>query len=149
MIGAIIAKRKARSAFDSLNRRDLASFLAGYSEDATYTYPGTVSVSGTHRGKEAIEAWWNKWAEQFPEVRFTVKNICVRNIFAFAGNNVLAVEWDMEYTNRQGTKGTNSGVTMVQARNSKIVNVQLYVRDAEGQKKGWGEDEGSESSGSA
>jgi ketosteroid isomerase-like protein len=145
MIGAIIAKRMARSAFDSLNRRDFASFLAGYSGDATYTYPGTLSVSGTHTGKEAIEAWWAKWVEQFPEARFTVKNVCVRDIFALTGSNVLAIEWDMEYTNRQGVSGANSGVTVVQARNGKTVSVQLYVLDAESQKKGWGEEEGSQS----
>ena len=56
MIGAMIGKRRVRSAFASLNRRDLPAFLANWAEDATFIFPGDVpGVSGKIEGKKAIE----------------------------------------------------------------------------------------------
>ncbi len=52
MIGAVIAKKKMRSAFAYLNRRDLPAFLANVTEDSTYIVPGNISVSGTIKGKK-------------------------------------------------------------------------------------------------
>jgi len=113
MIGALIAKRKVRSAFDSLNRRDLLKFLANWREDATFIFPGNISVSGKIEGKRAIVEWFQKYMEQFPQVNFILKSVSVQNIFALGGTNVVAVEWDINLTNREGRDFQNSGVTIV------------------------------------
>jgi len=68
MIGAIIAKRKARSSFDCLNRRELHAFLRDWADDATFVYPGNLSVSGTMEGKPAIDDWFQKFMTQFPDL---------------------------------------------------------------------------------
>ena len=43
MIGAIIAKKKARSGFDALSRHDIDAFLAHWAEDGIFIYPGNLS----------------------------------------------------------------------------------------------------------
>ena len=54
-IGASMAKKKARTAFTHFNNRDMTNFLSLWDEDASFTYPGEVSASGTAQGKEAIQ----------------------------------------------------------------------------------------------
>ena len=88
MIGAIIAKKKVRSAFANLQRRDLPAFLANVAEDSTFVVPGNISVSGTIKGKKQIEEWWGKFMEQCPKVNCALKNVYVKNIFAFFATNV-------------------------------------------------------------
>jgi len=80
MIGAIIGKREVRAAFDAFNKRDLSSFLSHWREDATFIYPGNLSISGRIEGKKAIEEFTKKYLERFPEWKVTLKNIFVKNI---------------------------------------------------------------------
>ena len=142
MIGAIIAKKKAHSGFASLNQRDLPTFLASWAENATFVYPGNLSVSGKTEGKKAIEEWFRKMMEQFPKVNFTLKNVFVQNIFDLIGTNVVAVEWDINLTNREGRDFQNSGVTIISIKNGKAISVSDYLFDAEAQKRAWGEEKG-------
>ena len=141
MIGAMIAKKKARSGFDSISRHDLDTFLSEWAEDATFVYPGNLSVSGETKGKQAIREWFRKFMEQFPVSNFSVKNICVQNIFAFGGTNVLAVEWDIKLKNRDGEEFQNSGVTVISLKGRKAVLVRDYIFDLEVAKRAWGEAE--------
>jgi len=140
MIGAVIARKKVRASFECLNQRDLNTFLHNWAEDATFIYPGDLSVSGTMEGKSAIHEWFQKMMDQFPEINFTVKNVCVKNILAFSGTNVLAVEWDVALTNRNGTEFQNSGVTMITLKKGKAVEVRDYLHLSEASKQAWGED---------
>ncbi|NIS61757.1 MAG: hypothetical protein GTO13_13975 [Proteobacteria bacterium] len=142
MIGAIIFQRNVRSAFDSLNQRNLSKFMSGWAEDGTFIYPTVVSVGGKIEGKKAIESWFEKFMEQYPKLSFTVKNVCVQNAFAFGGTNVAAAEWDIAVTNRDGKDFQNSGVTVITAKGGKAVSVQDYIFDTETVKKAWGESEG-------
>jgi len=142
MIGAIIAKKKAHSGFATLNQRDLSAFLASWAENATFVYPGNLSVSGKIEGKKAIEEWFRKLMEQFPKVNFTVRDVFVQNIFALGGTNVVAIEWDIDLTNREGRDFQNSGVTIISIKNGKITLVRDYLFDAEVQKRTWGEEKG-------
>lgn len=43
---------------------------------------------------------FQKFLEQFPKVNFTLKNLCVQNIFAPGGINVVTAVWDVVLTNR-------------------------------------------------
>lgn len=139
MIGAIIAKRKARSAIASLNQRDLRAFLANVAENAIYVVPGNTSVSGKIKGKKAIEEWWGKFMEQFPKANFTVKNVFVQNIFALGSTNVVALEWDVALTNREGEDFEESGVTVINIKKGRNVLMSVYKIDTEQMKRAWGE----------
>jgi ketosteroid isomerase-like protein len=139
MIGAIMAKRAVRSGFAALEQRDVDQFVAAWKENATVIYPGDLSVSGRVEGKGAIKAWFQRFLEQFPEFHFTLKSVCVENIFDLVGTNVVAVEWDISLTNREGKALQNSGVTTIQVERGTGVLVRDYIFDHEALREGWGE----------
>jgi ketosteroid isomerase-like protein len=139
MIGAVLAKKKAGLAYDALNRRDIASFMADCAEDATYTVPGNVPISGEAKGKKAIETVVTRIMEQFPKMNFTVKEVFVSNIFAMGATNNVAVEWEVAQTNRAGKQFHKSAVTIIRAKGGKIVSARDYYFDPEDMKEAWGE----------
>ena len=131
MIGVIATKRKVRSAFDSLSLHNLDTFIANWGEDATFIHRSSRSVSGEVQGKEAIEEWFRRFTEHYPISSFTVKNVCVENIFALGGNNVVAVAWDVKLANKDGKEFENSGVTLINVKKGKAALVQDYIFDLE------------------
>jgi len=139
MIGAIVAKKALADAFEALNRHDLSRFMSAWRNDGVFIYPGEIPDSGTFRGKDAVEGWFKRFFDQFPNIQFDVKDICVRNIFDLAGSNVVAVHWDLQLTNRQGRVGQNSGVTVVTIKGGKVVFVKDFIFDlGENFKLNWG-----------
>jgi hypothetical protein len=139
MIGAIVAKKKAFSGFDALNRHDLDTFMSTWAEDGIYIFPGSLSISGETKGKEAIRELFQKFLDKFPLINFTIKNIYIQNIFALGSTNVIAVEWDVKYKNQDGEELENSGVTIIHVEKGKAVLVHEYIYDVELEKRAWGE----------
>ena len=139
MIGTFIAKRKIRSGFNYLSKHDIDKFLTDWAEDATFIYPGNISVSGEFQGKKTIEEWFKKFMGQFPQINFTIKHICLQNIFDMIGTNHIAVEWDVNLTNRDGKEIQNSGVTTLDLKMGKAILVRDYIFNLEKVKEGWGE----------
>ena len=139
MIGAIIGKKLVRSQYDRLNRGDIETFMAGIGEDATFIYPGNVSVGGEIKGKKAIDEWFHKLMERFPKIIITLKNVFVANVLALSSTNIFAVEWDEISTNQDGKDFNISGVTIIEVKKGKATRIQEYVFDADILKKAWGE----------
>jgi ketosteroid isomerase-like protein len=129
MIGALVARKALAGAFDALNRHDLSRFMSTWRDDGAFIYPGDIPESGTFEGRSAVEGWFRRFFEQFPGIRFRVQDICVRNIFDLAGNNVVAVHWNLELDNREGRAGRNSGVTVVHIRRGKVFLVKDFIFD--------------------
>ncbi len=127
MIGAINAKKKARSWFDSLSRQDLDAFLAGWAEDATFVYYTGSSISGEIEGKEAIRKWFQGLMEQFPLTSFTAKNIFVENLFTLGSTNTIAIVWDVKWQYKGGQEGVSSGITIVHVKKGKVVLMREYI----------------------
>jgi ketosteroid isomerase-like protein len=129
MIGALVAKKALADSFNALNRHDLPKFMAAWRDDGAFIYPGEIPESGTFRGKKAVEGWFRRFFDQFPTIQFDVQDICVRNIFDLAGNNVVVVHWNIQLTNREGRVGQNSGVTVVSIARGKVFFVKDFIFD--------------------
>jgi ketosteroid isomerase-like protein len=139
MIGAILAKKGIADGFESMNRRDLAVVMADWHKDAVFTYPGELPASGTFKGKRVIEAWYRRYYEQFPEVRFQVHDVCVRDIFDLVGNNVLTALWDVQVTNREGQTARWSGVAVFTLQRGKVVALTDFIFDVGDEfRRAWG-----------
>ncbi len=139
MIGALIAKRSILGGFEAMNRHDLSRFLAAWRDDASFIYPGDVPASGTFAGKAAVESWFRRFFDQFPHIRFDVRDVCVRNVFDAIGTNVVAARWDLELTNRAGRTGRNNGVTVIELHRGHVCRVQDYIFDlGESFRLNWG-----------
>ncbi len=129
MIGAIIARRAIRDAFAALDQHNLTKFMSAWREDGVFVYPGDISASGSFEGKGAVESWFRNFLEQFPSIHFDIQDICVRDILAFSGTNVVSVHWNIELTNRTGRKGYNSGVTVISIVGGKVFRVKDFIFD--------------------
>ena len=129
MIGAIIAKQAMVKAFQAMDNHDLKTFMSNWRDDAVFIYPGDIYTSGTFEGRAAIESRFRKFFEQFPKIHFDIQNICVQNIFAMSGNNVVAVHWDLHLTNKEGRVGQNSGVTVLNIEGGKVARVKDFIFD--------------------
>lgn len=129
MIGVVLARRAIAAAYDAMNRHDLSTFMSGWRDDGVFIYPGDIPESGTYEGKDDVKAWFDHFFEQFPEIEFELQDMCVRDIFDLAGNNVIAVHWDLRFTNREGRSGENSGVSVVTIRGGKVLMVKDFLFD--------------------
>lgn len=140
MIGALIAKKKVTSSYELLNKRDINSFLANWHNESTWVYPGDLSVSGKFKGKKSIEEWFQKFLDQFTNIKITPKSVCVQNLFDFVGTNVVAVNFDEEVTNRDGNKFQIKGVTVINLKFGKATHAEDYIfNTGEELRKAWGE----------
>jgi ketosteroid isomerase-like protein len=129
MIGALVARKAIAGAFEAMNRHDLPKFMSAWRDDGMFIYPGEIPASGTFRGKSAVEGWFRNFFNQFPRIQFDVQDICVRNIFALTGTNVIAVHWNIQLTNRDGRVGQNSGVTVISIKGGKVSFVKDFIFD--------------------
>jgi len=129
MIGALIARKAIANSFAALDKHDLAVFMSAWRDDGVFIYPGEIWASGTFEGKAAIEGWFRKFFDQFPKIHFDIQNICVKNIFAMSGNNVVTVHWNINLTNREGRVGQNSGVTVISIKGGKVSHIKDFIFD--------------------
>ena len=140
MLGFLIAKQKVRTAFSYFNDRNMEKFLSLWDENATFTYPGNLSVSGTKEGKVAKSDWFNNLMDAGPSVHFSLKSICVNNIFDIVGTNVIIAEWDNSVTNRKGIDMLVEGVSIIRIKMGKIVEVRDYIFDLDNLPVAWCEE---------
>ena len=139
MIGAIIAEKETAKAFDAMNNHDLPRMMSFFRDDAVFIYPGEIWASGTNTGKASIEEWFRKFFDQYPKIQFDIQQICVKNIFAMGGTNVVTVHWNLSLTNRSGRVGENSGVNVITLRAGKIIHDKTFVFDmGQNYKHNWG-----------
>jgi ketosteroid isomerase-like protein len=141
MVGALIAKQAIRSGFDALNKGDLEKFLKAWSENAIWIYPGKVKAGGQFVGKAEVKRWFEEFIKQFPQMKFILKNVGVDNIFDMVGNNTIFAQWDLELTNKDGLKSTNSGVTVLKIKGSKVIHGEDFMTTIDGDdyKRAWGD----------
>jgi ketosteroid isomerase-like protein len=127
MIGAIIAKQAVRSGFNALNERDLDKFMKAWAEQSAWIYPGDLSVSGKHVGKDAVRIWFEHFMEQFTKCKFNLLHLGVDNIFALNGNNTVLAYWELELTNKAGLAFQNRGITLLNIKGSKVVKGEDFL----------------------
>lgn len=131
MIGAMIGRRKARSAFEMMNRGDIDSMMADWADDATFDYPSITSVGGTLKGKKEIAEGFRMAFEEFPKRKFTVKNICFREAFPLLsmlfGTFVIMVDWTVEETSKEGKELKYEGLTVAHGKRGKFIHVRDYI----------------------
>jgi len=139
LIGALVAKKAVAASFEAMNQHDLTKSMPVWRDDCVFIYPGEIYASGTFRGKSAVEGWFRDFFQQFPRIQFNIQDICVQNIFAMTGTNVVTVHWNIELTNRQGREGQNSGVSVLHIEGGKVVQLKDFMFDlGENFRLNWG-----------
>ncbi len=129
MIGVFISKIKVIKGFEQLSNHELDKIISSWRDDCILIYPGDVAGSGRFEGKTSIRNWFQNFFEQFPGLKFTVRNICVDRIFDFTGTNTIAVYWEVDVTNRKGVKFHNRGFTKLNLKFGKITKSEDFFFD--------------------
>ena len=52
--------------------------MRGWADEAVFGSPGHSTISGRFVGKPAIEAWWRRWFDRMPSVRFAVRRVALQ-----------------------------------------------------------------------
>jgi ketosteroid isomerase-like protein len=129
MLGAILAKREARKAFDALIRHDLDALMGAFHEDGVFEFPGETVLGGSFHGKQEIRGWFEHWWERMPVTRFTLRHVSVENIFALGGTNTVSVEWDLDERDTEGHSYSLTGITRLEVVGGKARHVKDYIFD--------------------
>ena len=137
MLGALIAKSKVRTGFDSMARGDLETFLTVFSEDAVVIYP----TKGTMKGKEAIRGFYRHFIQTFPKVDPVVLNVGVENIFDLVGTNVISTHFEISTTNRKGITFKQEGMQLIKIKRGKLTLLHYFFFDTENLQHAWRESE--------
>ena len=83
-------------------------------------------------GKKAIREWFENLMRQFPQVKYTVNSVSVKNIFDFVGNNVAAAHCDVEFTSKDGHHVKYGGVAMLTIKGGKVVEGKNFLFAVDG-----------------
>ena len=137
MIGALLVKMKGRAGGAYLNSREIDKFLKDWRDDAVFVYPGSTPVSGVHRGKKRIRQWWMTFYEQFPTSHFTTNGVYVKNIMSFLPSNKMAIEWEVQVTNKDGEDFNNKGVSLVTIQGGRIARFEDFISDQTTLERAW------------
>lgn len=137
MIGAFLAMKAARDAFEAMNRHDLDAFMAAWGSNPTFEFPGGSVLGGTYQGRDQIRAWFQRWWDRFPTTTFTLRSVSVEDILAMSGNNTIHVEWELNETDREGRTIQVLGVTALQALGGKVEHVRDYIFNPEVIAEAW------------
>ena len=108
---------------DALSSGNLKALDATLADDATWWLPGSLPVSGTHRGKKGIfEGFLAKAAPLFQPGTLAIE---VRN--SIAEGDYVAVEWVARGKSAKGKAYENYYHVMFEVKNGKIQTVREYV----------------------
>ena len=75
--------------------------------------------------------------EQYPEIEFNVKSVCVQNIFDITGTNFVIVEWDIRVKRTDEKEFENTGITTINLRYGKATEVRDFIFDLDKVKEAW------------
>jgi uncharacterized protein len=108
---------------EALSSGNFDALKAALADDATWWIPGSLPVSGTHRGKKAImEDFFGKAVTLFEPRSLSIQ---VRN--AIAEGDCVAVEWVARGKSAKGKAYENYYHLMFEVKNGKIQAVREYV----------------------
>ena len=111
----------ARRAFDSFNRRDLASAVAAFHPDAEWIPYLAALEEHSYRGRDQIEAMWRDVLKNFPDFRIElVELVTVR------GNTLV---FEVEFQGMGVASGADTRTTVFQVvsfRDGRVARVEGF-----------------------
>jgi hypothetical protein len=122
-MGAAENKQVVLGFVEALSRGNLDAINAALADDATWWLPGSLPVSGTHRGKKGIFEGFLAKAVPFFEPR--TLSISVQN--TIAEGDCVAVEWIARGKTAKGKPYENYYNVVFEVKNNKIQAVREYV----------------------
>jgi ketosteroid isomerase-like protein len=108
---------------EALSTGNVEAAKAAIAEDATWWIPGSLPVSGTHRGKKAIFEDFLGQAQAL----FQPNSLSIQVRSAIGEGDNVAVEWIARGKSAKGKNYENYYHLMFEVRNGKIQAIREYV----------------------
>ena len=108
---------------EALSSGNIEAAKAALADDATWWIPGSLPVSGTHRGKKAIFEDFLGQAQAF----FQPNSISIQVRNAIGEGDMVAVEWVARGKSAKGRTYENYYHLMFELKNGKIQAIREYV----------------------
>jgi len=122
-MGAAENKQVVLGFVEALSRGNIDAVNATLADDATWWLPGSLPVSGTHRGKKGIfDGFLAKAAPLFEPGSLSIQ---VQN--TIAGGNNVAVEWIARGKTAKGKQYENYYNVVFEVKGNKIQAIREYV----------------------
>ena len=139
MIAALALKLMAGRSLNDVNKRDADKIVSHWTDDAEMVYPGHIWISGRWKGKEKIKEFFQRYFDQFREVRYSGQVTCVKNPFDFLFCNTITVSWNQRVVNKYDERYENSGVSIIKIRFAKVTSCKDCYFDVATFEKAWRE----------
>ena len=108
---------------EALSSGNIEAAKAALADDVTWWIPGSLPVSGTHRGKKAIFEDFLGQAQAF----FQPNSISIQVRNAIGEGDMVAVEWVARGKSAKGRTYENYYHLMFELKNGKIQAIREYV----------------------
>ncbi len=119
--------------FSSLAQGDLNTLGSLFAEDVIWHQPGKGSLSGVHKGKQAVFALFGKFME-ISEGNFRIN--AVSSIMA--NGDMVSATLNFSAHKKSGAKIAMNGVDLMRIENGKIKEVYLFSQDQAAEDAFWG-----------
>lgn len=108
----------ARSIFNAMNTRDFSEFENFVSEDVVFDFPGAGRIEGYKR----ILIFLKVLLRKYPKLKFTVSEI-------LNDKQKACAVWTNEGEDIDGNPYSNSGITLLYFKGSKLTFISDYFKD--------------------
>ena len=122
-MGSAENKKVVLGFVEALSSGNIEATKAALADDATWWIPGSLPVSGTHRGKKAIFEDFLGQAQAL----FQPNSISIQVRNAIAEGDSVAVEWVARGKSAKGKPYENYYHLMFEVKNGKIQAIREYV----------------------
>ena len=119
----IIVQKIVLRGFAALNDGDYHAITRQCAEDAVYEFEGQHRLGGTHTGRRAIEAWFERLLYELPST-FTIHDVMV---VGFPWATTVVVQFSDAVRPRLGDPYKNHGVQLIALKWGKIGYIHTYA----------------------
>jgi ketosteroid isomerase-like protein len=122
-MGSAENKKVVLGFVEALSSGNIEAATAALADEATWWIPGSLPVSGTHRGKKAIFEDFLGQAQAL----FQPNSVSIQVRNAIAEGDCVAVEWVARGKSAKGKAYENYYHLMFEVKNGKIQAIREYV----------------------
>jgi ketosteroid isomerase-like protein len=115
--------------FASLRAKDLQAVCRDLSDNAIFEFPGRSRLSGTYRGRDAIEGFFRQVFERYETFDIRPKRIALTHPYTFGATNAALVEWVLDAVTHDRLVPHFEGVVVLQLRRGKLIYGRDYFFD--------------------
>lgn len=109
--------------FAALNAGNYRVITRQCHENAVYEFEGEHSLGGVHKGRQAIEGWFEKLLYELPST-FTIHEVIV---MGFPWDTTVIVQFSDEVRPRNSEPYQNHGVQLITLKWGKIRHIHTYA----------------------